>query len=187
MRVCSNQVLYHSLLNPGFDLIESFLEKGLRPLSDFPESERWQQIQTHLPGIFEQLYELFARPVIQKPYLNSGIFLSPIDFQLLPDSLMHNKTRIRVPLERIDPAYAALTYVLDEQRIALPFTQENLEQAAQIWSAEMVRRWFAVDRNRLFFYVPQVAVYQPEGIPVYPEDIEQFQAGETAQGEAGSS
>ena len=119
MQACSTQFVFHTLLSQQDGSIESILQSGLRPLSDFPESERWRQIEAHLPGFFEELYYNVAQLLLQKPYLNSGIFLSPIDFQLLADSFMHNKTRIKIPLTRIDPEYAALTYILNDQRVVL--------------------------------------------------------------------
>jgi hypothetical protein len=38
----------------------------------------------------------------------------------------------------------------------------------------MVTEWFAKDNTKIFFYVPQIAVYQPGRIRVEPTDIEQF-------------
>lgn len=174
MQVCSTQYVYHALLNTGDEILESILTRGLRPLSDFPESPRWQQIQTQLPGFFEDLYDMIAKPVLHAPYTNSGVFVSPIDFSRLPQSIMFNKTRVRIPISRIDPATACLTYVLNDERISLPFTEDNLQKAADLWTADMVNEWFAVDQSKIFFYVPQIAVYQPDGIPVYETDIERF-------------
>ena len=64
MRVCSTDFLYHALLNTGDEIIESILTMGLRPLSDFPESERWRQIKAAAPTFFEDLYEMVAAPVL---------------------------------------------------------------------------------------------------------------------------
>ncbi len=174
MPVCSTEFVFHALFNLRDGLIESILKNGLRPLSDFPDSERWRRIETHMPGWFEKLYREFAQPVIQRPYLNSGVFVSPIDFRLLPDSLMHNKARVKIPVSRIDPDYAALTYVLNDQRVVLRLTAQNLQDTSALWTAPMVTEWFGKDDSKLFFYVPQIAVYQPEGIHVEPTDIEQF-------------
>jgi len=175
MRVCSTSQVYHALLNPEFDRLEAIVRDGLRPLSDFPESERWQQLEREMPGFYRNLYAMVAEPVISKPYSNSGIFVSPIDFQLLPDSFMYNRTRLSIPIARLDPAYCVLTYVLNEERVSLPLTPENLQRTTGIWEVEMVREWFARDQTRIFFYVPQIAVYQPGGIRVEREDIEEFQ------------
>ena len=174
MQVCSTQFVFHTLLSQQDGSIESILQSGLRPLSDFPESERWRQIEAHMPGFFEKLYYNVAQPLLQKPYLNSGIFLSPIDFQLLADSFMHNKTRIKIPLTRIDPEYAALTYVLNDQRVVLRLTEENLQATAALWTDSMISEWFGRDQSRLFFYVPQIVTYQPAGIQVEMADVEQF-------------
>jgi hypothetical protein len=174
MQVCSTQTLYHTLLNAEFETVGPIMKNGLRPLSDFPDSERWQQIEKHMPGFYKNLYEQVAQPVLKKPYSHSGIFVSPIDFQKLPESLLYNKTRLRIPIARLDPAYCVLTYVLDDERVSLSLTSENLEKTAEIWDAGMVQTWFAKDRTKLFFYVPQVAIYQPQAVPIEPDDLEEF-------------
>ena len=174
MRVCETEYVYHALLNPEFSKVEAIVKNGLRPLSDFPNSERWKQLEEHMPGFYKNLYEAIAQPVIKKPYSNSGIFVTTIDFQKIPDSFMNNKTRIKIPITSLDPAYCVLTYVLNEERLSLELNPENLEKAAEIWTAEMVQEWFAKDNSKIFYYVPQVAVYQPQGIPVQREVIEVF-------------
>ena len=174
MQVCSTQHVFHTLLNPEFDKVQTILTDGLRPLSDFPDSERWQQIEKHMPGFYQNLYTAIAQPILQRPYSNSGVFVTPIDFQKIPSSFMNNKTRFKMPVTRLDPDYCVLTYVLDEERVSLPLTPENLEKTADIWNADMVQTWFARDQSKIFFYVPQIAVYQPQGISVYREDVEEF-------------
>lgn len=174
MRVCSTDHVFHALLNPEFDRVEAILKDGLRPLSDFPESDRWQQLESQMPGFYQRLYAQIAQPVLERPYHNSGIFVTPIDFQRLPDSMMNNKTRLRIPIARLDPQYCVLTYVLDEERVSLALTPENLEKVARIWTAEQVRTWFARDPSKIFFHVPQIAVYQPQGIAVERADIDVF-------------
>ena len=174
MPVCSTEFVYHALLNPEFDKVETILRNGLRPLSDFPDSDRWQQIEKQMPDFYPNLYRMVAQPILQRPYNNSGIFVTPIDFQKIPDSFMNNKTRFKIPVTRLDPEHCVLTYVLRDERVSLPLTVENLEKAADIWDADMVQTWFAKDRTKIFFYVPQIAVYQPQGIPVQREDMEEF-------------
>lgn len=174
MRVCSTEYVYHAMLNPEFDKVEAILKDGLRPLSDFPESDRWKQLEKHMPGFYQNLYEGIAKPITKKPYSNSGIFVTTIDFQKLPDSFMNNKNRIKIPVAELDPVFCVLTYVLNEERVALELTQENLEKAAQIWEADKVMEWFAKDPTKIFYYVPQVAVYQPQGIPIRREYLEEY-------------
>ena len=174
MIVCSTEFVYHALLNPEFDKVKAILKDGLRPLSDFPESDRWKQLEAHMPGFYKNLYESIAQPVLKKPYSNSGIFVTTIDFQKLPDSFMNNKTRIKIPIAELDPAYCVLTYVLDGKRVAVELSDENLKKAAEIWKADEVRKWFAKDPSKIFFYVPQVAVYQPNGIPIQRSCIEEY-------------
>jgi hypothetical protein len=38
----------------------------------------------------------------------------------------------------------------------------------------MVQTWFAKDPSKIFYFVPQIAVYQPHGIAVNRDDIEEF-------------
>ncbi len=174
MPVCSTQYLYHTLLNSEFQKVDSILKNGLRPLSDFPDSDRWQQLEKHMPGFYENLYEQVAQPLLQKPYIHSGIFVSPIDFQKLPLSLMYNKTRLRIPIARLDPTCCVITYVLNNERVSLSLTLENLAKTADIWDAGMVQTWFAKDKTKMFYYVPQVAIYQSPGIPIEQDDLEEF-------------
>jgi hypothetical protein len=156
--VVSTTHLFHYAL-AGADTLEDIVRDGLRPLSDFPESERWRQFEAEAPGFFERLYELIGRPVLRAPYANSGIFLTPVDFRALPGTLLHDRPRIAVPVERIEPAQAVLTWQLEE-RIVRPFGAPALAEAAALWDADLVREWFGRDRTRLFFHVPQVATYQ---------------------------
>ena len=158
MGVISTTRLFHYALHAGADL-SGIAREGLRPLSDFPESERWLEIEAEIPGFFEALYERVARPVLGLPYENSGIFLTPIDFRALPGTLLHDRDRLAVPVDRIDASRAVLTWDLGE-RVALPFGPAALGEAAALWDEELVRAWFARDPTRLFFHVPQVATYQ---------------------------
>lgn len=169
--VCSATHLFHYMFNPDQDSLDSFLRNGIRPLSDFPESDRWKQLEEHMPGFYENLYKMMAEPFLKKPYTNSGIFITPIDFRLLPGTYLYDKPRLRIPIQRIDPATTVITYVLEDERIVLPFATENLENITYIWDEEMVRQWFAKDNTKVFFYVPQVAAYQGE-IQVFEEDFD---------------
>lgn len=171
-RVCSTDTLYHYLFNPETQVVASILENGLRPLSDFPESSRWKQIQSVYPEFFEWIYREFAESVLKAPYVNSGIFLTPIDFRRMPGSLMYDKLRINVPLERIEPQWAVLSYVINDQRRSYPLNARTLEATAELWTEDCVARWFGVDNSRLFFYVPQVVTYQPGGIQVTEGDLD---------------
>ncbi len=173
-QVCRTDTFYHYLFRPSAEVHASILEHGLRPLSDFPESERWQAIQEARPRFFEWVYEYMAKEIVGKPYVNSGVFVTPIDFRLLPDTYLHDKPRFAIPLDRIDPEWACISYEIDDQRTSLSLTTESLQAIAELWTAEMVLNWFARDNTRVFFHVPQVVTYQSGGIPVRPEDYEEF-------------
>jgi hypothetical protein len=170
MAVVSTTHLFHYAVVPDADF-DAILRDGLRPLSDFPDSERWRQIEEHAPGFFERLYALVAEPVLRRPYERSGIFLTPIDFRLLPGTLLLDRARLRIPVERIDADAAVLTWERDDGRLSLPFDAGARERAQREWDADEVRSWFGRDHTKLFFHVPQVAAYQPR-IAVGPEDVE---------------
>lgn len=169
---CHTNVLFHYFLGGHFEeSLRSILAQGLRPLSDFPDSDRWRLIDRQYPEIFEQLYQLFAAPVLGHSYSNSGIYLTPIDFRLVPSSNMARRQRLRIPVDRIKPSKACLTWELDGLRESLPFEQDSLRRAARIWSSDLVVSWFGRDPERLFYYVPQVVTYQGR-IDVTEHDVE---------------
>ncbi len=169
--VCSTTHLFHYMFNPNTEALDSFLQNGIRPLSDFPESERWKQLEEQMPGFYKKLYSMMAEPVLQKPYVNSGVFITPIAFRLMPGTYLFDKPRFRIPIERIEPKTTVISYVIDEERISLPFTAKNRQNIASLWDVEMVKHWFAIDNTKIFFYVPQVAVYQGY-IDVAQDDFE---------------
>jgi hypothetical protein len=170
--VCSTTHVFHYMFNQQADTVESMLKHGIRPLSDFPESERWQEIQHHMPNFFEKLYEMIAEPIIQKPYGDSGIFVTPIDFYELPNTYLHDKERIAIPIERIDSKWAAATYIVDEERQTFALNQQVLQDIAELWREDWVREWFGKDQTKVFFYVPQIVTYQANGIPITEADFQ---------------
>ncbi|MDX1614898.1 MAG: hypothetical protein R3300_11355 [Candidatus Promineifilaceae bacterium] len=170
--VCRIDRLYHYQFQLDPEKLEAIVEQGLQPLSVFRDSPRWLEIQQSQPDFFERLYDSIAAPVLSHPYANSGVFLTPIDFRLLPGTYLHDKPRFVVPLERLDPEWTVITYVLNNQRVSLPLTPYNLQAVADLWDESLVREWFAKDQTKVFFYVPQVAAYQPGGIPVTAADLE---------------
>lgn len=176
--VCRTDILFHYLFRPAPEVHASILEHGLRPLSDFPDSERWQAIQEARPDFFEWVYDYMAASVIKKPYVNSGVFVTPIDFRLMPDTFLSDKPRFALPLARFEPEWSCIAYELHDERISLPLNGQSMQAVADLWTADLVREWFARDNTRVFFHVPQVVTYQPEGVPVRPEDYEEFIAEE---------
>lgn len=170
MGIVSTTHLFHYALVAEADF-DAIVREGLRPLSDFPDGDRWREIEEHAPGFFERLYGLVAEPVLRRPYERSGIFLTPVDFRELPGSLLHGRPRLRIPVERIEAGSAVLTWERDEGRVSLPFSPEALERAGREWDADQVESWFGRDRTRLFFHVPQVAAYQPR-VTIDPGDVE---------------
>lgn len=159
-KVCSTTHVFHYTFNPDMDALESFLAQGIRPLSDFPESERWKQLEKHMPDFYENLYRNIAEPVLKKPYPNSGIYVTPIDFRLMPGTFLYDKPRFEIPFSRLDPEWTVVTYVENDVRTALPFSLKAMEEIADAWDEARVRKWFGLDQTKVFFYVPQVAAYQ---------------------------
>jgi hypothetical protein len=170
MQVVSTTHLFHYLFNEAEDTLSSMLENGLCPLSDFPDSQRWKDIMAYKADFFETIYENFAKPIINKPYENSGVFLTPIDFYNLPNTFLFDKRRIAVPVERIDAEYSVMTYVYEDERVSLAFDKENLQNVAELWQEDLVREWFGKDQTRVFFYVPQLVTYRR--VPVSADDIQ---------------
>jgi hypothetical protein len=170
MDVVSTTHLFHYAIVPDADF-SAILREGLRPLSDFPDSERWREIEEHAPGFFERLYALVGEPVLSRPYERSGIFLTPIDFRALPGTLLHDRARLRVPVERVEAGSAVVTWERENGRVSLPFGADALDRAQREWDAAEIRSWFGRDRTKLFFHVPQVAAYQPR-IEVGAGDVE---------------
>ncbi len=158
--------------------LQDILENGIQPLSARPDSERWKQIQAHRPGFFEMIYDLAARPVIGRPYSNSGVFLTPIDFRPMAAlstsaGYMARLPRLAVPLSAIHPATAAVFYCGEDERAhSYPLNQEALRLLAEEWPATRIASLFGRDQSRMFFYVPQVAVYQEGGVRVGREALE---------------
>ena len=169
--VCSTERLYHYLLGDDVDLT-SILDQGLIPLSSRLDSRRWKEIEAWRPGFYEQIYDAFARPILQVPYTNSGIFLTPIDFRSMSTGKLRGRPRFAIPLDALDPATSALTYVLGGCRVVRPCAPDTLEETAAIWSEDLVQAWFGKDPSMMFLYVPQVAAYQEGGIRVRPEWLE---------------
>jgi hypothetical protein len=171
-QVCSTTSVFHYFFDPSEDAIASVLRDGLRPLSDFPDSERWQQIEAAMPGFYENLYISIAQPIIQQAYSNSGVFLTPIDFYQMENTLLADKPRLRIPLSRLDAAWTCVTYVLQDERETVILSETALDDVAKIWTDDLVREWFGKDTSKLFFYVPQLAVYQAGGVRVEDGDLE---------------
>ena len=160
MEACSTTHLFHYFFSEDTSSRVAMETDGLRPLSDFPDSERWQQLEAQMPGFYLNLYEMIAMPVLGRPYENSGVFVTPIDFRVVTGTYLSDKPRYSIPIDRIVGSDAVITYVIDDERVNLPFTPENLAAASSIWDEAKIREWFGRDQTKVFFYVPQVAAYQ---------------------------
>lgn len=159
-RPISDDLLFHYLLG------DREPRATLRPLSDFPGSARWQEVQHGAPGHYEALYRAWAEPLLLRPYSNSGVFLTPIDFRQVPGTILSDRPRLSIPLDSVDPEWTVLTYEWRGERVSRRLSREALADAAARWRVEDIQRWFGRDRRRLFFHVPQVVTYQPGGVAV---------------------
>jgi hypothetical protein len=172
-QVCSTDYVYQYFFQCNADTLNRILDDGrLRPLSDFPESARWQGLEAEKPGFYKNLYDMIGKPIINKPYKNSGVFMSAIDFDKLPDAYLHGKPRFKIPVSRLDPDWSVITYVWYDERIIADLHNDNLQRVANFWTEDNVRKWFGADPGKVFFHVPQVAAYQPEGVHVSIDDLE---------------
>lgn len=171
----SDSHLFHYFLRPTDSAtLERIRVEGLRSLSDQPEqAERLRAIEQAVPGHFARLYHDWARPVLHRPYDGrTGVFLTPIDFRQIPESWLRRRSRVVVPLQRLDIGDAVLTYDEDGQRVSLALNRDALIQARELWPVSRVVAQFGVDHQRLFFLVPQVVTYQSKPIPVHANDID---------------
>ena len=169
MKICRSDRLFHYLLGSEENL-PLIVERGLLPLSAFRKRSLGPPQESCRVSI-RQFTRPSASPCSSGPTPTPG-FLTPIDFRLMTGSPLSRHTRITIPLEAVDPDYSTLTYVLNDERVVLPLSVENLEQAALLWPEQRVRERFGKNPNMIFFYVPQVAVYREGGISICPEWIE---------------
>lgn len=84
---------------------------------------------------------------------------------------MHERPRLRIPLNRVDPAKSVLTYKQLGQRRSFLLSEDALVKAAQLWSPAEIEAWLGKDPEKLFYFVPQVVTYQGR-VLVRPEDLE---------------
>lgn len=185
--VCSTEKVYHYLLDPPATerdveiVVDSLLKEGLVPLSDQDPAGRVPEVAERL-RLLEFIYDQIARPVLGRPYANSGVFLSPVDFRLMAGHdlpliqgrPMASLPRFAVPVAELDPDQAILTWVEGGEageRAVRRLGPAALAEAAEKWPASRVREWFGRDLTKMFFYVPQVMTYQGR-VPLRPEWLE---------------
>jgi len=161
-QVCSRDRLYHYLLDP-LVAVEAILRDGLLPFSS--QDARGRPYHDIKLGLYRDLYREFAEPWLKRPYENSGVFLTPIDFSLIEGHRLARLTRVALPLHALDSTMSRLTWIEADERVVRPLSPESLDEAASLWTAERVGEWFGNDRNRTFFFVPRVWTYQGK-IPI---------------------
>ena len=163
--------VFHYLLRPGTSAVPDILEKGLLPL-DVVDPARLEQINRSRPDVFRILFKEFASRVLPpSAFRHTGIFLTPIDFRLLPKHPLAGALRIGVPIEAIDGTQATVTWAGPWPRVSLPFGRSALERARGAWTPPLIREWYGKDPTMNFFQVPQVVTYQ-ESVSVRPEWVE---------------
>jgi hypothetical protein len=158
--------VYHYLKEPA--ALSTILREGLRPLSDRPDSPAYSRESSRFRG----RYELLARPLLRRPYVNSGVFFTTVDLRRLKNEKRLNSVRLRIPVVRLDPEWSVLTYEYDGARCWWPVNEENLRQATTLWTDELCQRWLGADITGWFRYVPQVVAFQNGGVPVTRLDVD---------------
>lgn len=169
--IVSRDRLFHYFMQDPVDLVSIFSE-GLLPLSERHWTERWRRMERVRPGFFEQIYREFTAGVLDGTYVHSGVFFTPVDFTTLPEFSLARRPRIAVPVGEVDSALAVLTHAPAGRRQNLPLTREALDMVARIWTPELLQEWFGKDKTMMFYYVPQVAIYQKEPVVVRAEWLE---------------
>ncbi len=146
-------VLFHYALRPDFDPTP-VVQQRLLPLSVVdPDAARERRD-------LRALYELFAATVLGPGGdRHTGIFLTPIDFHPIRDdgsaiAWVKGFGRFRIPLRAITPASAVLTWAGPFRRTSVALHPAALERAAQIWSPDLIFRWFGRDRSRIVLSRP---------------------------------
>jgi len=172
-QICSVDRAFHHLLDAedADGELERILEEGLlpasmRPVTSHPDPDRRLEF-------LKTIHELIAAPVLGRPYTNSGVFLTPIDFRhpagreiaWRPGLPAARLPRVVVPVADLDPALSVVTWVEEGLRVTMRLGAAALREAAEKWPAPRVAEWFGHDRTKMFFYVPQIACYQGR-IPV---------------------
>lgn len=160
--ICSSTHTYHYNVN------DDILRRGLLPLSDMPDHPRFADQKRR----FRPRYRELAWPLLQRPYVNSGVFFTSVDLYRLRGRLRLDRPRIAVPIERLDPDWSVLTYEYGGSRKYLSATRDNMNAAAELWTRTRVEKWLGADDAGWFHYVPQIITFQPGGVPVSGTDIE---------------
>jgi len=169
--VCRTDLLFHYLLKSAPESVHSILRSGLHPLSRLV-CERLGRVQEDTErtlSFYERIYQSHVEPVLGRPFPHSGVFLTPIDFRLVPSSFLAQRGRFRIPLRAVDPSWTVVSYEWKGRRVVERFSRDALGEASRLWTRKRVEEQFGRDPTMLFYYVPQVATYQPGGIAVEPE------------------
>ncbi|MDA8346865.1 MAG: hypothetical protein M0Z66_15595 [Thermaerobacter sp.] len=124
-----------------------------------------------MPDVYPWLYRELAEPILGVAYRHSGIFLTPIDFRCWAEHKMKGVPRIAVPIEAVPPDLSVVTDVWDGERRRWRISPEVVSRLGAYWDEQTVDTWFGYHPDRLFWFVPQVAVYA-ERLPVRAEWVE---------------
>ena len=152
---CSTELVFHYFLHGAPDA-DRLAVSGLaaRPPS------------TAEMSVHQEVYRALFEPLLGTGPTLPGVFFTPIDFYRLPGSPLRRMPRTAMAVDQLDPATSVLTWELDGERVRLPARQDALREAAAIWSDQLIRDRFGVDRHRLFWYVPQIGCFPSHPIAI---------------------
>jgi hypothetical protein len=163
--LCSTTHVYHYL--PATEP-EPILRDGLRHLSDMPDHPNFDRERSR----FERPYYDLAWPVLQRPYVTSGIFFTTVDLRRVNGRGHLACPRLAVPIGRLDPDWSVLTFEYDGVRQRFPLSSQHVQAAALLWTRDRIERWLGADETGWFRYVPQVITFRPGGVRIEPADVD---------------
>ena len=172
-KIFSTQYVYFYLQNDDLYDTESIILRGrLRTTGVWPRERDALVTQSASQDFYRTLYDVIGKPVIEKPYAGSGVFLSPIDFRRLNESRYRGAARFAIPISRLDHEWSVLTYMWNRERIITDLTSTTLLKTQSLWTAATISRWTGVDAHTNLDRTPLIAAYQPWGVPISSEDYQ---------------
>jgi len=111
---------------------------------------------------FEEMYNKFYKPVLNRPYRNYGIYTTPLDLIGIADV----QYRIDIPLADIDPDQTVIQIGSNVRKFSYALWQEVTQQFADKKKVKQI-----YDSSKLHFKrLPQIVTFVDE-LPINPSNI----------------